>query len=284
MKEIKSLVIVVGITALLYIGVEPFAHSMMHPHVAPADFSFKDINVVTFKGDSSKGKESVSSNCIVCHSLNIEGIKAPMSEVEAAISYGVVPPDLSSAGAIYDANYLASFIKNPTKTAQIEHKFNENNPYSMPSFEWISEEEMADIVSYFKEIAPQNISNKGVFEDACGRCHGMKYDAFKALTPDENLKNYMGVKAPDLSMMIRTKNIDYLHTFMNEPQKLLFGTSMPRVGLTQKAQKQVVDYLESVGDRKKEERENLGLKIILFTLAMACVAYLWKVKIWREVE
>ncbi|MBP6497629.1 MAG: cytochrome c1, partial [Campylobacteraceae bacterium] len=101
---------------------------------------------------------------------------------------------------------------------------------------------------------------------------------------DEHLKAYMGTKAPDLSMMIRAKNVDYLNIFMNEPQKLLANTPMPRVGLTQKAQNQVIDYLESVGDSKKDERENLGLKIILFTLAMAGVAYLWKVKIWREVE
>ena len=26
-----------------YLGVEPFAHSQMHPHVAPTDFKFSDV-------------------------------------------------------------------------------------------------------------------------------------------------------------------------------------------------------------------------------------------------
>lgn len=280
----KSLIIVVSITLLLYIGIEPLAHSIMHPHVPPADFSFKDVHSISLKGDEVKGKEAFVSNCVGCHSLNVDNIKAPMSDTEAAQSYGVVPPDLSSAGAIYDANYLVAFIKDPIKTAHIDHKFNDTHSYPMPSYAWMEEQEIVDIVAYLLAIAPTKLSNKTVFVDACGRCHSMQYDAFYALTSDETLKVYMGTKAPDLSMIIRAKNVNYLHTFMNEPQKFLVETSMPRVGLTQNSQKQVIDYLESVGDRKKDERENLGLKIILFTLAMAIVAYFWKVKIWREVE
>lgn len=280
----KSLMIVVSITMLLYLGVEPLAHSIMHPHVKPADFTFSDVTPIRLVGDEVKGKEALMSNCVGCHSLEVENIKAPLSNTQAAQSYGVVPPDLSSAGAIYDATYLVAFIKDPVKTAQIAHKFNDAHPYPMPSYAWMEEQDIVDMVVYLRAIAPQNLSDKTVFVDACGRCHGMQYDGFEALTLDEHLKAYMGTKAPDLSMMIRAKNVDYLHTFMNEPQKLLANTPMPRVGLTQKAQNQVIDYLESVGDSKKDERENLGLKIILFTLAMAGVAYLWKVKIWREVE
>lgn len=280
----KSLVIVVTITMLLYLGVEPLAHSIMHPHVQPADFAFSDVSPTRLVGDKVKGKEALINNCVGCHSMEVDTIAASLSNIEAAQSYGVVPPDLSTAGAIYDANYLVAFIKDPIKTAHIDHRFNDTHPYPMPSYAWMEEQEIVDIVVYLLAIAPSKLSDKTVFVDACGRCHSMQYDAFHALTSDETLKEYMGAKAPDLSMIIRAKNVNYLHTFMNEPQKLLIGTSMPRVGLTQKAQKQVVNYLESVGDRKKDERENLGLKIILFTLAMAIVAYFWKVKIWREVE
>ena len=42
MRELKILVVVLFFTAVVYWGVEPFAHSQMHPHVAPADFAFKD--------------------------------------------------------------------------------------------------------------------------------------------------------------------------------------------------------------------------------------------------
>lgn len=43
MKELKILAVVIFFTAVVYFGVEPFAHSQMHPHVAPADFAFKDL-------------------------------------------------------------------------------------------------------------------------------------------------------------------------------------------------------------------------------------------------
>ena len=45
MREFKVLAVVVFFTVLIYWGVEPFAHSQMHPHVAPADFAFKDLGV-----------------------------------------------------------------------------------------------------------------------------------------------------------------------------------------------------------------------------------------------
>ena len=50
MRELKILAVVVALTLITYWGVEPFAHSQMHPHVAPADFKFSDV------------KEDVSEN------------------------------------------------------------------------------------------------------------------------------------------------------------------------------------------------------------------------------
>ena len=43
MRELKILAVVVALTLITYWGVEPFAHSQMHPHVAPADFKFTDL-------------------------------------------------------------------------------------------------------------------------------------------------------------------------------------------------------------------------------------------------
>lgn len=97
------------------------------------------------------------------------------------------------------------------------------------------------------------------------------------------MKNYLGAEAPDLSMMIRSKKSDYLTTFINEPLKIVEGIAMPRVGLNQASQAQVIAYMEKVGDRKKTEREDLGLKLIGFMVVFTLIAYLWKVKIWKEV-
>ena len=46
MRELKIFFVVAVFTALVYWGVEPYAHSVMNPHVAPANFDFakEDIN------------------------------------------------------------------------------------------------------------------------------------------------------------------------------------------------------------------------------------------------
>ena len=284
MREFKILMVVLFFTGLTYFGVEPYAHSQMHPHVAPADFTFKDIEPLHVKGDASRGMELVSINCIACHGIESQGFKAPLLENDAASAYGVVPPDLGSAGAIYAKNYLSGFLSDPVKTVQLEHKFNDAKPYPMPSYSWMSAQEIADIVMYFESIAPQKFSNKDVFRDACGRCHSMKYDGFKAQTSSAQIVAYLGAEAPDVSMMIRSKKENYLHTFINEPLKMVEGIAMPRVGLNEKSQQQVVAYMESIGDRKKAEREDLGYKLMAYMALFTLLAYLWKVKIWKEVQ
>lgn len=284
MREFKILMVVLFFTLLTYWGVEPYAHAQMHPHVAPADFEFRDIEPLHVKGDASKGMELVSINCIACHGIDSQGFKAPLLGNDAASAYGVTPPDLSSAGAIYDKNYLAGFLKEPTKTAQLEHKFKESKPYPMPSYSWMSEQEIADIIAYFGSIAPQVLSNKGVFRDACGRCHSMKYNGLKSQTSPTQIASYLGAQAPDMSMMIRSKQENYLHTFINQPLKMVEGIAMPRVGLNENAQNQVISYIESVGDSKKSEREDIGYKIMIYMAVFTLFAYLWKVKIWKEVE
>ena len=44
MRELKILVVVVFFTGVLYWGVEPFAHSQMHPHVDAPDYTFNDVD------------------------------------------------------------------------------------------------------------------------------------------------------------------------------------------------------------------------------------------------
>jgi ubiquinol-cytochrome c reductase cytochrome c1 subunit len=112
----------------------------------------------------------------------------------------------------------------------------------------------------------------------------MKYDGIVARTDNESIKKYMGKLPPDLSMYIRSRGDDYLHKFINEPQKLLHGTSMPRVGLTKESQAQVVEYMESVGDAKKSEREALGKWVLLYMVILSVLAILWKKKVWKEVQ
>ena len=288
MRELKILAVVLFFTAVVYWGVEPFAHSQMHPHVAPADFSFKDLGADNKVGDAKKGAETfMSAGCTGCHGVTSQNMPAPMDAAAASATFGVVPPDLSHVGAIYDKNFLAALLKNPAKALEVEHKFNETRPHPMIAFYGLGgdlDQEVADIVAYLQSIAPKQLDDKQVFEDACQRCHNVKYD--KVISPSDPtaLKAYMGTTPPDLSIMIRAKSEVYLTTFINDPQKQLKGTSMPRVGLTQHAQEQVISYLEKVGDRKKDERNALGYKLVAFMVVFTLLAFAWKSKIWREVH
>ncbi|MBE0491307.1 MAG: cytochrome c1 [Sulfurospirillum sp.] len=288
MREFKILGVVIFFTLLVYWGVEPFAHSQMHPHVAPADFTFKDLGTLQKQGDPKTGADTfMNAGCIGCHGVQSQGMPAPMDNASASASFGVTPPDLSSAGAIYAENFLAALIKNPAHALKVEHKFNETRQHPMPAFYGLGDDldqEIADIVAYLKSIAPKQMNGKEVFVDACQRCHDMKYDKMYTTSDRETLAGYMGINPPDLSMMIRSKGTEYLNIFINNPQKQLAGTSMPRVGLNEVAQEQVISYIEETGDRKKSQREAIGPKIIGFMLIFAVLAYLWKVKIWRELH
>jgi len=290
MRELKILGVLVFFTGVLYWGVEPFAHHEMHPHVEAPDYTFSDadgLNGAT--GDATKGAELVAANCTACHSINKAGFPSIMDDATAAASYGVVPPDLSTAGHLYDENFLAAFIKNPAKATHTEHKFVDGKAHPMPSYNWMQPQEIADIVAYLKSIAPKEMTDKEVFQNACQRCHSIKYGDFyggsmKARTPDANIKSYMGTIPPDLSQYIRSRGEEYLHEFINNPQKHLKGTAMPRVGLSKESEDQVIEYMTEVGDSKKAQRESLAGPFLGYLVIFAIFAWLWKAKIWREIH
>lgn len=319
LRELKILVIVAFAVIVLYWGVEPLAHSIFHPKTAPVDYTFSDLEKLPTNGNVENGQILASTYCIACHSIKQAGFPAIMDNETTIAAYGVVPPDLSNIGAIYDANFLANLIKDPVKALKLGHKFGEEKFYPMTATP-ISDEELGDMVAYFvsigeknlessvlesqeyktkldainkansanksKEIATlkENLTNKETFKEACVRCHSMKYDNISAITPDSNMLDYMGAKAPDLSMMIRSRGEDRLHKFINDPQKMLVNASMPRVGLNEVSQNRIVKYIESIGDSKKEQRIFVGQVLIGFMILMAVLAYLWKRKVWKDLH
>lgn len=290
MRELKILGVVVLFTLATYILVEPVAHSQMHPHVEDADFQFKDVDGLNgLTGNATSGEALVAANCTACHSIESKGFPQVMDNASSSAAYGVTPPDLGSAGKLYNADYLAAFIKDPAKAGKTQHKFEDGAAHPMPGYGWMQPQEIADMVAYLQSIAPEKMTNKEVFKDACQRCHAIKYadmqkGTMAAFTPDADIKRYMGKLPPDLSQYIRSRGESYLTTFINDPQKHLEGTAMPRVGLTEDSQKQVITYLEEVGDSKKAERNELGPKFLIYLVIFAIFAFLWKAKQWREVH
>ncbi|EKH5094206.1 c-type cytochrome [Campylobacter coli] len=374
MRELKIFLVVVVFTALVYWGVEPYAHSVMKPHVAPANFDYAaedtayakgiiaekeialedakksndakriesaqkdldkakenlakveelwaDVAKIDFtKGNAAKGKEFFNNNCFACHGVKEDDIAANITDS----SLGVIPPDLSSAGVIFDEKFLAALIMNPALALKVDHKFGDafimtayNSEVSGDSEELVNAN-IADVIAYLKEVglkfeAKENATikqetelkyskiedaneksvlvekeiafakDKSTFIEACGRCHDIKYDNFFTPSNHNDLANYLGSVPPDLSMMIRSRGEQYLHDFINNTQKLLPGTAMPRVGLTEDAQAKVVSYLEKVGDSKKEERESIGIYVMIFFVILSIFAIGWKRSVWSKLH
>lgn len=312
-KEPLILVVVVAFSLLTYWLVEPFAHSQMHKHVESENFAYADLPAITKTGDAVNGKELVSgaAACTGCHSINVDGMPATMDAVTAAESYGVNPPDLSNAGVVYDAKFLAELIKNPAHALKVEHKFDATKGQMHPMVAFYGaggdiDQEVADMVAYLQSIAlsKEELTPKVAYEDACGRCHAMSYEnwtqlgekpAFKfekdslaydiqVLEYQEALTEYMGKLPPDLSMYIRSRGEHFLSTFIENPQNHLAGTAMPRVGVTADAAQKVIEYMADVGDTKRAERDSIGTNVMWYVLIFAIFAFLWKRSVWRDLH
>ncbi|WP_069637936.1 c-type cytochrome [Campylobacter pinnipediorum] len=258
---------------------------------------WNDIKAIDFKSaDTVRGADVfANAGCTGCHGMKTAGFDAPMDNATSSSSFGVVAPDLSTAGAIYDESFLAAVIKNPVMAMKLNHKFGEERGFPMPEFYGVGGDDMnaelADLVAYLKSVSAKYIKENGkisdskLFEDACQRCHDIKYDKKYMLGNRIDLANYMGSNPPDLSMMIRSKNSDnYLNKFINDPQKMLLATAMPRVGLTKESEDQVVSYLEKIGDSKKDERSSVGFYTMIYFFILGIFATLWKIKVWKELH
>lgn len=312
MKELKILAVVVFFTLITYFLVEPYAHSQMHKHVESDGFEYADLPEVTKTGDAAKGQELImSAGCAGCHSIKAAGMPAPMDAVMAAQSYGVNPPDLSNVGILFDTKFLSDLIKNPAHALKVEHKYTPESGKMHPMVPFYGmggdlDQEVADIVAYLKSIAvkAEEITPAMAFENACGRCHTVQYENWtqlgtkpkfkdkkdslaydiKVMEYQDSLKAYMGKLPPDLSMYIRSRGEHYISTFMENPQNQLAGTAMPRVGVTADTAEKVIEYLKDSGDTKRHEREDVGMKVMIFLVIFAIFALLWKKQVWRDLH
>jgi len=311
-KEPLILAVVIFFTLVTYYLVEPYAHHVMHKHVESENFAYADLPELTKTGDVASGQELImNAGCAGCHSIEVAGMPAPMDGVMAAQSYGVNPPDLSNAGAIYDAKFLAALIKNPAHALKVEHKFDESKGQMHPMVAFYGmggdiDQEVADMVAYLQSIAvkPDEVTPVMAFENACGRCHAVGYEnwtqlgtkpsfkhekdalAFdiKVMEYEDSLKAYMGKLPPDLSMYIRSRNEHFISTFIENPQNHLAGTAMPRVGVTAEAAEKVIEHMKDAGDAKRHEREEIGKNVMIYIVIFAIFALLWKKQVWRDLH
>lgn len=319
MKNLTILIVLIFFAGIGYWGIEPYAHSIMHPEVDEADYTFSDLNssfspMSIKEGNITAGKEQFMANCNVCHSLEADGLSM-MSNEDLISSNGLLPPDLSNITSVIDENFLLAFIKDPIKSAFTStfenHKKEElaqqkanitsqeesqalltahtkaidsfsakqaQSFIKMPAFDWLGDAEIGNIIAYLKSIAKplDELTGKNIMDLTCARCHSMNYDNVKILADAQTLPSYLGSMPPDLSQMIKSKGKDYLHKFINDPQKLLANTGMPRLGLNEKAQEKLVAYIEKIGDPNIEARNTIGKWAIIFFIILSVFAYAWK--------
>lgn len=313
MKEFLILIVVTVFTLVTYYLVEPFAHSQMHKHVESESFAYTDLPALTVAGDATRGADLVmgAGACTGCHSITAAGMPASMEPAMAAASYGVNPPDLSNAGVVYDAKFLANLIKNPAHALKVEHKYDPDAGKMHPMAQYFGaggdmDQEVADMVAYLQSIAvkEEELTPKMTYDLACGRCHAMKYEnwtqigekpmfkkkqdelAFETQVLDyqDSLKAYLGKLPPDLSMYYRSRNEHFLSTFIENPQAHLEGTAMPRVGVTAESAEKVIEYLADAGDTKRHEREEIGKNVMIYIIIFAIFALLWKKQVWKDLH
>jgi len=311
-NETFILAVVVFFTLVTYYLVEPYAHHVMHKHVETKHFEYADLPDITKTGNAAAGKDLVANaGCAGCHSIEVEGMPAPMDAVMAAQSYGVNPPDLSNAGAVYDAKFLADLIKNPAHALNVEHKFDAEKGQMHPMVAFYGmggdiDQEIADMVAYLQSIAiaKEDVTPAIAFENACGRCHAVGYEKWtqigskpvfkhekdalafdiKVIEYQDSLKKYMGKLPPDLSMYIRSRNEHFISTFVENPQNHLAGTAMPRTGVTAHTMEKVIEYMEDAGDTKRHERAAIGKNVMIYIVIFAIFALLWKKQVWRDLH
>ncbi len=320
MKELKIFAVVAFFTLVTYYGVEPYAHHQMHKKVDEKGneivyehkgFTYPELKMPSgIKGDPKNGKV-LAAGCAGCHSIKSQNMKSPMDAMAAVAAYGVNPPDLSDAGAIYSENFLFNLMKNPAHALKVEHKFKNGRMHPMPPMA-ADDQSAADLVAYFKSIAPsiEKITPKQAFESACGRCHANRYGKWTQIgdipktkkniatgqDPElmkfklnvaeyqDKLAKYMGKLPPDLSIIIRARSEHFMANFIEDPQSELPGTAMPRVGLNKEGFEKVIAYLEETGDPSKPKRQAVGPWVLGFFVIFTLLAYLWKRSLWKDLH
>jgi len=331
MRELKILAVVVFFALLTYYGVEPYAHSVMHKDVEGYNFTYDGTADIQEATEALEEAQASGRN-VAKAQARLEVKKAFWSEVDkiakipgnvangqavfgtclachngAGVNMGgVIPPNLDHAGALYDKRYLIAVIKDPAMASNVDHKYENTMMHPMGSVTaMVSDpQQIADVVAYMLAKKAGDVTPKAAYEEACARCHAMRYSKItqlgetpsftdekdelaykiKVLQEQELVEAYMGKLPPDLSMIIRARSTHFLETFVENPQSQLEGTSMPRVGLSQAGYDKVHEYLTEIGDPSKKHREALGPWVIGFFVIFSILAYLWKKHHWRDLH
>jgi len=130
-------------------------------------------------------------------------------------------------------------------------------------------------------------------------------DTINATMPTEGANKWFGGTPPDLSLVARYKGVDWIYTYLRSfypddsrpygvNNHVFQNVSMPDILLelkrtTPKDQfnskvRDIVNFLDYVGEPAKLVRSAIGTKVLAFLLLLLVLAYLLKKEYWKDVK
>ena len=85
MKELKIFIIVVALTGVAYWGIEPYAHNVMHPHVAAADYDLGAEDVAQAKSVVEARQKALEAAQALNDEKKIAGAKKDLEEAKKSL-------------------------------------------------------------------------------------------------------------------------------------------------------------------------------------------------------
>ncbi len=123
--------------------------------------------------------------------------------------------------------------------------------------------------------------------------------------PKDGSLKWFGVTPPDLSLVSRSKGVDWIYTYLHSfyadasrpfgvNNKIFANVSMPDVLWALKKTKSpkafdqdvrdIVNFLDYVGEPARLVRVDLGYKVLGFLIILFILAYLMKKEYWKDVK
>lgn len=204
------------------------------------------------------GAASLLQNSLLESKFVKAGFQAGTPAAEVKGYLGNTPPDLSMMIRSKGAHELAAFINNPQKIPLIDIQ-------------------KAVVNKLVKDKQQEEIAALSADMDANSKKARIKEIMLKDATA-------YGVSLPANNMKSEWQSENDYTNMAREMNAMPFGKSMPRVGLTEAAEHQVISYLETIGDSKKAQRDSLGVWLVAFFVVLAALAYMWKNQIWRDLH
>lgn len=130
-------------------------------------------------------------------------------------------------------------------------------------------------------------------------------DTITSSMSEEGAVKWFGTTPPDLSLVSRSKGVDWIYTYLNSfyeddsrpfgvNNKILINASMPDVLWELKQNKSAEDFdqdirditnfLDYVGEPAKLIRVDLGYKVMGFLFILFILSYLLKKEYWKDVK